>query len=91
MKIYLRFTIQRLRKRPNPGDVRGQIDGIRPFLAASVPGRQIAHTKSPVAGFSCPGTSAIKSIVLMDFTDIVRIAPSVPFLPPHTLLLSIVF
>jgi hypothetical protein len=41
------FTIKSVLNRLAQGNVRGQIDGIRP-LATSVPGRQIARMKSLV-------------------------------------------
>ena len=44
-----------------------------------MPGRQIARMKSPVDEvFTDPGAYAIKSIVLIDFTDVVKMARTVP-------------
>jgi hypothetical protein len=77
--------------RGNPGNIRVRLPESDPSLAASVPGAsRFEHHVAACEIFMVPAY-AIKSIVLIDFCDVVKTARAVPSPPPKQLLLNLVF
>jgi hypothetical protein len=92
-RLARRFSDHEDPKSPKPGETSEfRFPESDPYLAASTSGRQIALMKSLADNiFMGPSAYTIKSIVLIDFTNIVKIASGVPSSPPKQLLLNIVF